>query len=90
MRRWAAMLLLGNALASLTALSTALSTASSAFYTVSGAGNATANGVYHATASVDTFLAAATGLTLFRYEVRDFLARFTPILAALKAGWAHP
>ena len=81
MRRWAAMLLLGNALASLTALSTA----SSAFYTVSGAGNATANGVYHATASADTFLAATTGLTLFRYEVRDFLARFSPIniLAAL-------
>ena len=64
------MLLLGT-LASLATLSTA---SPAAFYTVSGAGNATANGVYHATASADTFL-AATGLTLFRYEQRWFVGK---------------
>ena len=71
MRRWAAMLLLGSALGSVTAV---LPASPAAFYTVLGAGNATANGVYHATASADTFL-AATGLTLFRYEQRWFVGK---------------
>jgi hypothetical protein len=73
-RRTVAMvlLLLLGALASLTALSAA---SSAGFYTVSGAGNATANGVYHATASADTFLAAATGLTLFRFEQRWYVGK---------------
>ena len=66
------LVLLGSTLASLAAPSAASPAA--AFYTVSGAGNATANGVYRATASPDTFL-AATGLTLFRYEQRWFVGK---------------